>query len=78
MSKLPSPFESMGANVLAIAPRRSVVVAGNPRTRALLERAGAEVLLLEKDSRLGCNTDLASGSIAAAAAAGPDAVVVYR
>lgn len=29
-------------------------------------RQGVEVLLLEKDSRLGCNTDIASGSIAAA------------
>lgn len=36
-------FESMGANVLAIAPRKCIVLAGNPRTRALLERAGAEV-----------------------------------
>ena len=35
----------MGANVLAIAPRRCVMVAGNPRTRTLLERAGAEVLV---------------------------------
>jgi N-dimethylarginine dimethylaminohydrolase len=38
-------FDSMGANVLAIAPRRCVVVAGNPRTRSLLEQAGAEVLV---------------------------------
>jgi N-dimethylarginine dimethylaminohydrolase len=37
-------FDSMGANVLALAPRRVVMVEGNPRTRALLERAGAEVL----------------------------------
>jgi N-dimethylarginine dimethylaminohydrolase len=37
-------FASMGANVLAIGPRRCVVVAGNPRTRARLEAAGAEVL----------------------------------
>lgn len=29
-------------------------------------RAGVEVVLLEKDTRLGCNTELASGSIAAA------------
>jgi N-dimethylarginine dimethylaminohydrolase len=36
-------FESMGANVLAIAPRKCIVLAGNPRTRGLLERAGAEV-----------------------------------
>jgi N-dimethylarginine dimethylaminohydrolase len=38
-------FESMGANVLAIAPRRAVMIAGNPRTRTLLEAAGVEVLV---------------------------------
>jgi N-dimethylarginine dimethylaminohydrolase len=38
-------FESMGANVLALGPRRCVMVAGNPRTRALLEEAGAQVLV---------------------------------
>jgi len=37
-------FETMGANVLAIAPRRCVMVAGNPVTRDRLERAGAEVV----------------------------------
>jgi N-dimethylarginine dimethylaminohydrolase len=42
-------FESMGANVLAIGPRRCVILAGNPRTRSRLERAGAEVL--EYDGR---------------------------
>jgi N-dimethylarginine dimethylaminohydrolase len=36
-------FDSMGANVLAAAPRRCVMVDGNPRTRAGLERAGADV-----------------------------------
>jgi N-dimethylarginine dimethylaminohydrolase len=36
-------FESMGANVLAIAPRRCIVLAGNPVTRARLEHAGARV-----------------------------------
>jgi N-dimethylarginine dimethylaminohydrolase len=40
-------FETMGANVLAIAPRRCVMVEGNPLTRARLERAGAEVLEYE-------------------------------
>ena len=34
-------FESMGANVLAVAPRRCLMLAGNPATRARLERAGA-------------------------------------
>jgi N-dimethylarginine dimethylaminohydrolase len=37
-------FESMGANVLAVGPRRCVALAGNPETRRRLERAGAEVL----------------------------------
>lgn len=37
-------FESMGTNVLALAPRRCVMLAGNPKTRAALERAGADVI----------------------------------
>lgn len=36
-------FESMGTNVLALAPRVCVMVKGNPRTRAALESAGATV-----------------------------------
>jgi len=36
-------FDSMGCNVLAIAPRKCVMVAGNPQTRVRLERSGAEV-----------------------------------
>jgi N-dimethylarginine dimethylaminohydrolase len=36
-------FDTMGANVLALAPRRCVMVDGNPTTRARLEAAGAEV-----------------------------------
>lgn len=40
-------FDSMGANVLATAPRRCVMVSGNPRTQARLEEAGAEVLTYE-------------------------------
>lgn len=40
-------FETMGGNVLALAPRRCLTVAGNPRTRAALERAGADVLEYE-------------------------------
>jgi dimethylargininase len=36
-------YETMGCNVLAIEPRRVVMVAGNPRTRAVLESAGCEV-----------------------------------
>jgi N-dimethylarginine dimethylaminohydrolase len=37
-------FESMGANVLALAPRRVVMLEGNPVTTARLEAAGVEVL----------------------------------
>ena len=37
-------FESMGANVLALAPRRCVIVKGNSITRTKLEAAGATVL----------------------------------
>lgn len=40
-------FDSMGTNVLALAPRTCVMVAGNPRTRRALERAGADVLEYE-------------------------------
>jgi N-dimethylarginine dimethylaminohydrolase len=36
-------FESMGANVLALAPRLCLMVEGNPVTRARLEAAGARV-----------------------------------
>jgi N-dimethylarginine dimethylaminohydrolase len=38
-------FESMGTNVLALAPRRCLMLDGNPETRARLERAGAEVVV---------------------------------
>ncbi len=37
-------FESMGTNVLAVAPRQCVMVAGNPQTRTRLERAGARIV----------------------------------
>jgi N-dimethylarginine dimethylaminohydrolase len=40
-------FETMGANVLAVAPRKCVMVAGNPGTRERLERMGAQVLEYE-------------------------------
>ena len=40
-------FASMGANVLAVAPRRCVMLAGNPMTRSRLERAGADVMAYE-------------------------------
>jgi len=40
-------FDSMATNVLALAPRHCLMLAGNPRTRAALERAGATVLEYE-------------------------------
>lgn len=36
-------FETMGTNVLALGPRDCVMLDGNPKTRAALERAGARV-----------------------------------
>jgi N-dimethylarginine dimethylaminohydrolase len=36
-------FDTMGTNVLALGPRECVMLAGNPRTRGALERAGARV-----------------------------------
>ncbi|HMG90219.1 MAG TPA: arginine deiminase family protein [Chryseolinea sp.] len=36
-------FESMGCNVLAVAPRECVMVSGNPKTKSLLEKAGCKV-----------------------------------
>jgi N-dimethylarginine dimethylaminohydrolase len=36
-------FESMGCNVLAIEPRKCIMVEGNPKTQKLLEDAGCEV-----------------------------------
>jgi N-dimethylarginine dimethylaminohydrolase len=38
-----SEFETMGCNVLAIAPRKCIMVSGNPETKTRLERAGCEV-----------------------------------
>ena len=36
-------YETMGCNVLAVAPRRVLMLDGNPRTCAALESAGCEV-----------------------------------
>jgi N-dimethylarginine dimethylaminohydrolase len=42
--EVPEPeFDTMGTNVLALGPRECLMLAGNPRTRAALERAGARV-----------------------------------
>ena len=40
-------FDSMGCNVLAIAPRTCLMVKGNPKTKAGLEKAGCKVLEYE-------------------------------
>lgn len=40
-------FETMGTNVLALAPRECVMLDGNPRTRNALEAAGARVKVYE-------------------------------
>lgn len=40
-------FESMGCNVLATAPRKCILVKGNPKTREALENAGCKVLEYE-------------------------------
>jgi arginine deiminase len=36
-------FDSMGCNVLAIAPRHGVMLEGNPQTEARLRAAGCRV-----------------------------------
>ncbi len=48
-------FESMGANVLALAPCVALALDGNPETRHRMERAGVEVLVYrgEEVSRKG-------------------------
>ena len=40
-------FESMGANVLALGPRRSVMLDGNPVTRARLDAARVDVAVYD-------------------------------
>ncbi|GAB1445976.1 MAG: hypothetical protein KF860_00090 [Cyclobacteriaceae bacterium] len=40
-------FESMGCNVLALAPKKCIMVKGNPSTREALEKAGCEVMEYE-------------------------------
>lgn len=38
-------FETMGCNVLALAPRECLMVDGNPKTKAALQKAGCKVTL---------------------------------
>ena len=40
-------FDTMGTNVLALGPRRCVLLAGNPDTRRALERAACDVIMYE-------------------------------
>ena len=51
-----SEFDSMGCNVLALAPRKCLMLSGNPQTKVILEEAGAEVYEFngEEISRKGC------------------------
>jgi len=42
-------FESMGCNVLALGPRRCLMLDGNPLTRRRLEQAGAQVAVFTGD-----------------------------
>jgi N-dimethylarginine dimethylaminohydrolase len=43
----PEEFDTMGTNVLALGPRRCLMLAGNPLTRRALERAGCDVMEYE-------------------------------
>lgn len=49
-------YDSMGCNVLALAPRQCLMIEGNPTTRKRLEAAGATVVTYRGDeiSRKGC------------------------
>ncbi len=38
-----SEFETMACNILAVSPRRCVMISGNPQTRKMLEDKGIEV-----------------------------------
>jgi N-dimethylarginine dimethylaminohydrolase len=42
-------FESMGCNVLALAPRECLMVNGNPATKAAMENAGCKVTVYKGD-----------------------------
>jgi len=42
-------FDSMGCNVLAVAPRKCIMVEGNPKTKKALETAGCDVFAYKGD-----------------------------
>lgn len=39
-----SEFETMGCNILAIAPKKCIIISGNPNTKRLLEQENVEVM----------------------------------
>jgi len=43
-------YESMGCNVLSIAPRKCIVISGNPMTKQILEDEGVEVFEFNGDN----------------------------
>jgi N-dimethylarginine dimethylaminohydrolase len=45
----PGEFDSMGCNVLALAPRVCLIVDGNPLTRKALEQSGCTVYTYKGD-----------------------------
>jgi N-dimethylarginine dimethylaminohydrolase len=49
-------FETMGANVLAVGPRRAIALEGNRETRRRLERAGVDVAVYRGDE-ISCKGD---------------------
>lgn len=38
-----SEYNTMGCNILAVAPRKCIMLSGNPRTKQMLEKEGVEV-----------------------------------
>jgi len=38
-----SEFETMACNILAVSPKKCIMISGNPRTKQLLEDKGIEV-----------------------------------
>lgn len=43
----PSEYDTLGCNILALAPRKCLMVSGNPLTKQRLERAQVEVLTFD-------------------------------
>ena len=44
-----SEYGNMACNVLAVAPRKCIMLSGNPVTKGMLEKAGAEVFEIDGD-----------------------------